>query len=86
MIPDKYRNVTGGPVTFKQFSIVGAGSMVMPGITLQQGAAVGAMSLVTCEIPAWSVAFGIPATVKKQRNREMEKLVTEFKREWYTEH
>ena len=38
----------------------------MPGVTIGEGAVVGAGSLVTQDIPAWTIAVGRPAKVVKQ--------------------
>ena len=38
----------------------------MPGVTVGEGAVVGAGSIVTKDIPAWSVAVGRPAKVIRQ--------------------
>ena len=38
----------------------------MPGVTIGDGAIVGAGSLVTKDIPAWTIAIGRPAKVVKQ--------------------
>jgi len=38
-------------------------SFVMPGVTVGEGAIVGAGALVTKDIPAWTVAAGRPARV-----------------------
>ncbi len=44
----------------------GTGTMIMPGVTIGDGAIIGAYSLVTKDIPAWSIAIGRPAKVVKQ--------------------
>lgn len=41
-------------------------SFIMPGVTIGEGAIVGAGSLVTKDIPAWTVAAGRPAKVVKE--------------------
>nr|WP_309569329.1 hypothetical protein [Bacteroides thetaiotaomicron] len=41
-------------------------SFVMPGVTIGEGAIVGAGSLVTKDIPAWTIAAGRPAKVLKE--------------------
>ena len=46
--------------------MLGMESMVMPGVTIGDGAIVGAFSLVTKNIPAYTVAMGRPAKVVKQ--------------------
>ena len=38
----------------------------MPGVTIGEGAIVGAGSLVTKDIPAWTIAIGRPAKVVKE--------------------
>lgn len=45
---------------------VGTGSMIMPGVTIGEGAIVGARSLVTKDVPAWTIAVGSPAQVLKE--------------------
>lgn len=44
----------------------GTGTIIMPGVTIGDGAIVGAGSLVTKDIPAWTIAIGRPAKVVKQ--------------------
>lgn len=44
----------------------GTGTLVMPGVTIGEGAIVGAGSLVTKDIPAWTIAVGRPAKVIKE--------------------
>ena len=45
---------------------IGTGTLVMPGVTIGEGAIVGAGSLVTKDIPAWTVALGRPAKIVKE--------------------
>ena len=44
----------------------GTGTLVMPGVTIGEGAIVGAGSLVVNDIPAWTIAVGRPAKVIKE--------------------
>ena len=46
--------------------MVGMETLSMPGVTIGDGAIVGAYSLVTKDIPAWTVATGRPARVVKE--------------------
>ena len=41
----------------------GTGTIIMPGVTIGEGSIVGAGSLVTHDIPDWSIAVGRPAKV-----------------------
>lgn len=54
------------PIHLKKGCLVGMESFVMPGVTIGEGAIVGAGSLVTKDIPAWTIATGRPAKVVKQ--------------------
>ena len=42
MVPAEYKNVTHRPVFLGRHAIVGSGSIVLPGVTLEEGVAVGA--------------------------------------------
>lgn len=55
-----------GKIVLKKGSLIGMNSTVMPKITIGEGAVIGACSLVTKDIPAWSVAIGHPAKVVKR--------------------
>ena len=44
---------------------IGMGSIIMPGVTIGEGSIIGAGSIVTKDIPAWSIAVGSPAKVVK---------------------
>ena len=46
--------------------MVGMETLIMPGVTIGDGAIIGAYSLVTRDIPAYTIATGRPARVVKQ--------------------
>lgn len=54
------------PIHLKKGCSIGMESFVFPGVTVGEGAIVGAGSLVTKDIPAWTIATGRPAKVVKQ--------------------
>lgn len=81
-VPKKYKDEYKKKVVLKKYSIVGAGSIIMPGVTLRKGTSIGAMSLVLKDTKSWSIYVGNP--VKKLKNRskdllELEKLYLEEK-------
>lgn len=55
-----------GPVVIGNNVWLGNNVCVMPGVTIGDGVIVGANSVVTHDLPAYSVAVGIPAKVIKQ--------------------
>lgn len=58
---------TSGPITVCKDVWIGGGSTVLPGVTIGQGAVIGAGSVVTKSIPPFSVAVGVPAVVVNTR-------------------
>jgi acetyltransferase-like isoleucine patch superfamily enzyme len=62
-----------GVIHIRKGALIGMNTTIMPGVTIGEGAIVGAHSLVTKDIPAWTIATGVPAKVVKQvRTRESE--------------
>ena len=74
MAPVAFTNVTGGTVVIKMYSQIGAGSIIMPDITIEEGVAVAAMSFVNSSIPAWSIYAGVPARKMKDRKKGLLKF------------
>lgn len=54
------------PIHLCKGCLIGMETFVMPGVTVGEGAIVGAGSLVTKDIPAWTIATGRPAKVVKE--------------------
>lgn len=48
-------------VTLRRFSVIATMSVLLPGVTVGEGALVGASSLVSRNVPANTVAAGVPA-------------------------
>lgn len=67
-IGDDYNKLgyTIKPIILKKGCLIGMESLVLPGVTVGEGAIVGAGSLVSKDIPAWTVATGRPAKVVRQ--------------------
>lgn len=56
-----------GSVILKKNCRIGSHSVVMPGVTVGENAVVGAHSFVNKDIPAGSVAVGVPVKLIKMR-------------------
>lgn len=52
---------------------IGSSVIVLDGVVIERGSVVGAHSLVKHKVPAFSVVFGIPATVKYTRSKSVSK-------------
>jgi acetyltransferase-like isoleucine patch superfamily enzyme len=82
-VPAKYNaKKKRGRVLIKKHSIIGASSIVLPGVTLGEGTSIGAMSLVTKSTESWSIYFGIPAKLFKKRRQDLLFLEEQYLKEW----
>ena len=78
MIPSEFTNVTHGAVSIGKHVIVGSGSVILPNVILEDGVAVGALSLVTKDCGAFGVYIGTPAKRVKERSRLLIDLEYQF--------
>ncbi len=77
-VPDDYKLETKAAVSLERHVIIGACSIVLPGVTIAEGSSVGAMSMVTKSTAPWSVYFGIPAKKVKERSRDLLKFEEQY--------
>lgn len=78
LVPKKYKSEIFLPVTLGRHVIVGAGTVILPGVDVAEGCSVGAMTLLNKSTQSWGVYVGIPARRLKERKRdllEIEKLL-----------
>jgi acetyltransferase-like isoleucine patch superfamily enzyme len=68
-ITDKdWSNVVQKPIEIGNKAWIGFDVTILKGVTIGEGAVIGAKSVVTRDIPAWTVAAGNPARVIKYLN------------------
>lgn len=79
MVPDVYRNVTGGKVILRKHSLIGSGCTLLPNVTIGEGTSVGSMALVTKSLDEWGIYVGIPCKRIKERNKKILDLEKELK-------
>lgn len=77
-VPDEYKQVQHAPVHLGKHVIVGSGAVILPGITLDEGVAVGALSLVIKNCTAFGIYAGNPARRIKERKRDLLELEKKF--------
>jgi acetyltransferase-like isoleucine patch superfamily enzyme len=54
------------PVMLKKGCCIGMGSIIMPGVSIGEGSVIAAGSVVTKDVPAWTIAGGNPAKVLRE--------------------
>lgn len=59
-IPYQYKMIKKGKVIINEHVIIGANSIVLPNVTIGMGASIGALSLVSTNLDAWTMYFGNP--------------------------
>ena len=70
-IPAEYRDeLKIEPVVFENFVNTGANVTILPGVTLGEGSAIAACSLVTKNTEPWTIYMGVPAKPYKIRRRD----------------
>lgn len=77
-VPSKYTGVIHADVLICRHVLVGSGSIILPGVTLNEGAVVGALSLVNKDCEEFYIYSGNPAKKMVRRSRELLKLENEF--------
>jgi acetyltransferase-like isoleucine patch superfamily enzyme len=58
-------------VTINNYAWVGTAAMIMPGVTIGEGAVVAAGAIVTKDVAPYHVVAGIPAKFIKERQRDL---------------
>jgi acetyltransferase-like isoleucine patch superfamily enzyme len=66
-IPIKEQGVTRQGIVVEDDCWIGAGSIILAGVTIGHGSIIGAGSVVTRSVPPMSVAAGVPAKILRQR-------------------
>ena len=83
-VPEAYKRVDHGNVRLERHVIVGCGAVILPRVTLHQGSAVAALSLVSRSVPALSIVAGVPAKEVKKRLPDMFELEARLRMEEVT--
>lgn len=77
-LPSAYTNIHSADVYLHKHVIVGSGSIILPGVILEEGVAVGALSLVNKNCVAFGIYSGNPAQKIKDRKRDLLELEKAF--------
>jgi len=70
-IPKKYQKVISKKVHIGRHAIIGAKSVILPGVLVGEGVAVGAMSMVNKDLEPWNIYCGVPAKLLKKRSKKL---------------
>jgi galactoside O-acetyltransferase len=78
-VPKEFTNVASAEVFLDKHVLVGCGAVLLPGILLEEGVAIGALSLVNRSCAAFGIYAGTPAVRIKERSRNLLELERQFR-------
>jgi galactoside O-acetyltransferase len=80
-VPARFKRETKARVRIGRHCILGTKSVVLPGVEVAEGCAVGAMSLVVRSTEPWFIYAGIPARKRGPRRQDLLQLEQAYLRE-----
>lgn len=69
-VPRERRAILSGRIVLGPHVCIGAGSIVLPGVSVGEGAVTGAFSLVRENLEPWSINVGVPSRAVGRRDRD----------------
>lgn len=83
-VPQEFRGATRSYVRLGKHVLIGANSVILPGVTIGEGAIVGALSLVKRNIEPWTINVGNPCnTVGPRRRDKIPAMEAEVRAKYY---
>ena len=80
-VPQRYKKIEHGAIRLGRHVIVGANSVIFPGVEIAEGCAIGANSLVNNSTRPWGIYLGSPARRIKERSMNL----LEFEKKYLSE-
>lgn len=65
-------NATNSPVVIKDYVWIASRATILPGVTIGEGAVVACGSVVTKDVPEYSIVAGVPAKIIGTRERNLD--------------
>lgn len=78
MVPKNFTNVTDASVVLEKHVIIGCGATILPGVILEEGVAIGAMSLVQMNCKSNMIYTGNPLKKLIPRSKDYKKIETKL--------
>lgn len=70
-VPERFRHVQHGAVSIGRHAIIGAGCVILPGVTVGEGAAASSLALIARDLEPFTSYFGVPARKTSERKRDL---------------
>jgi galactoside O-acetyltransferase len=66
-VPPEQQEILIGRVILERDVFLGTNSVILPNVTIGEGAMIGAGSVVNCDVKPWTINVGVPARVIGKR-------------------
>ena len=73
-LPDEFHAIRYGDITVEDDAYIGANCSIMPGVTIHEGAVVGANALVNKDLDPWGIYVGTPCKKIGEREKPSEEM------------
>ena len=80
-VDEKFTNVSHADVYIGKHVIIGTGSIILPGVVIEEGVSIGSLSLVKNNCKSFGIYAGIPAKFIKNRSKKLLELEKDFLKE-----
>ena len=70
-VPERFRRVQHGAVVIGRHAILGSGCVILPGVTVGEGAAAGGLTLIARDLEPFTSYLGVPARKTGERKRDL---------------
>lgn len=78
MTKPEHNNLIKGKITIKKYSQIGADSILLPTVIIEEGCAIGAKCLVKKATEPWGIYVGQPAERIKDRSKDLLNYINEY--------
>lgn len=75
-VDNRFRNIKAGSINIGDFCVIGANSVILPGVTIGEGATVGANSVVTKDLKPWGVYIGNKRVKERDKTAVLQNFET----------
>ncbi len=80
-LPKKYQEIMYGDITIENDAYIGANCTIMPGVTIHEGAVIGANAFVDKDVEPWGIYVGTPCKRIGERHKPTEEMYKQLMEE-----
>jgi galactoside O-acetyltransferase len=86
VFPERYTKVTRSLIIMERYTIIGANCTILPGVTMREGSAAGACTLLNKSTLPWRIYVGQPGAEVSERSTDLKRLADDWETTWRSLH